>query len=348
MIRIRQILLTLGTVLLAAECGKQDTQDNGLPEDRAIRVSAQVGGTTRSSHGAGTPESLKEFDLLVDTFVGGEDPYINPSNGYSYANSKFTYDSNSGEWIPSEASSKMLWYNSTTNIRVAAMAPCRTEGSYTLGWNYGNTQLLNGVSGSLYATVKFEVQQEQSKDDYSSDLLFYYKKDVTPKDLLVDGKLPIVFQHMLSNLVITFKLGTEFNNSGVPLTDIISDVVVSGTKRTVRFKQGDEFTLALEPIGDASDVKPYNLSWTRAADKDGNGISVYECILAPQTVAADQFKLSFKVDGKDYSWTLPDEYEFTGNYIHCLNLRVGKDVVVLDGASTTKWEDVDGGTIETD
>ena len=334
--------------MLAAGCGKQGAQEEGVPEDRAIRVSAQVGGTTRSSHEAGTPESLKEFDLLVDTFVGGQDPSIYSSNGYSYANSKFCYDSESGEWVPSETASKMLWYNSTTKVRVAAMAPCRMEGSYTLGWNYANTQLLNGVSGNLHTAVTFEVQQEQLKDDYSSDLLFYYQKDVTPMDLLKDGKLPITFQHMLSNLVITFKLGTEFNNTGVPQTDIISDVVVSGTKRSVRFKQGDNFTLSLVPIGDASDVKPYNSSWTSAADKDGNCVSVYKCILAPQTVAADQFKLTFNVAGKAYNWTLPTEYVFEGNVIHYLSLRVGKDVVLLDGVSTTKWTEVDAGTIETD
>lgn len=332
--------------MLTAACGKQDARESGMPEDRAVRVTAQVGGTTRSSHGTGTPESLKEFDLLVETFVGGEDPY-GRDNGYNYNNSKFTYDSGSGEWIPSEAAAKMLWYNSTTKVRVAAMAPCREEGTYNIGWDPGVSMLLcSATQSSGYVT--FEVQPEQKRDDYSSDLLFYYKKDFTPKDLLQDGKLHIVFQHMLSNLVITFKLGTEFNVSGVSQTDIISDVVVSGTKRTVRFVKDSEDGLSITAIGDASDVKPYNASWTPAADKDGNCISGYECILAPQTVAADQFKLSFKVNGKDYSWTLPSEYKFTGNYIHYLNLRVGKDAVVLDGASATKWDNVDGGTIETD
>ena len=334
--------------MLAAGCGKQDAGENIMPEDLAIRVTTQVGGTTRSSHAIGTPESLKEFDLMVDTFVGGQDPYTYPSNGYSYANSKFTYDSGSGEWIPSDAASKMLWYNSSTEVRVAAMAPCREEGSYTLGWSYGNRQLLNGVSGSLSTAVKFSVQEEQSKDDYRSDLLFYYRKGVTPKDLLEDGKLPITFQHMLSNLVITFKLGTEFNNSGVPESNIISDVVVHNTIRNVRFKQGEDFALSLMTTGAAQDIKPYNASWTSATDKTGNCVSVYECILAPQTVAADQFKLSFKAAGRGYHWTLPSKYEFTGNYIHYLSLRVGKDAVVLDGVSTTKWESVDGGTIETD
>ena len=278
--------------------------------------------------------------------MGGAVPW-GTDNGYNYNNSKFTYDSDSKEWTPSAAASKMLWYNSTTKVRVAAMAPCRTEGSYAIGWDPRVDRLLSDASVSEYVT--FEVQAEQSRDNYDSDLLFYYKKDVTPKDLLQDGKLPIVFRHMLSNLVITFKLGTQFNDSGVPAQDIISDVVVSGTKRTVRFvKEPSEDELYISAVGDASDVKPYNASWTPAADKNGNCISVYECILAPQTVAAEQFKLSFKVDGKDYSWTLPSEYEFTGNYVHRLNLRVGKDAVALGGASAARWEDVDRGTIETD
>lgn len=347
--RLSIVCLTVPALLLvSAGCDKQVVREGGMPEDRVIRVSTEVGGTTRGHHEKGAPESLKEFDLLVDTFVGGLDPYgVGIDNGYCYANSKFTYDSESGEWIPSEAASKMLWYNSSTEVRVAAMAPCRTEGSYTLGFP-GTKQLLNGVGGTVSSAVTFEVQEEQSKDDYSSDLLFYYRKGVTPKDLLVDGKLPIVFQHMLSNLVITFKLGTEFNYSGIPQSDIISDVVVSGTKRNVKFKQGDEFTLSLETYGDASDVKPYNSSWTKASDKIGNCVSEYECILAPQTVVAGQLSLGFKVAGKSYSWTLPEEYVFEGNIIHYLTLRVGKDVVVVDGVSTEKWGEVDGGTIETD
>lgn len=344
---MRQILLMTGAVLLAAGCAKQTAPvEGGGPEDLAIRVSAQVDGMTRSSYGAGIPESLKEFDLLVETFVDGVAPW-GFDNGYNYNNSKFTYDSGSGEWTPSAAASKMLWYNSTTKVRVAAMAPCRTEGSYAIGWDPRVGRLLSDASEREYIT--FEVQAEQSRDNYDSDLLFYYKKDVTPKDLLQDGKLPIVFRHMLSSLVITFKLGTQFNDSGVPAQDIISDMVVSGTKRTVRFvKEPSEDELYISAVGDASDVKPYNASWTPAADKNGNCISVYECILAPQTVAAEQFKLSFKVDGKDYSWTLPSEYEFTGNYVHRLNLRVGKDDVALGGTSATKWEDVDRGTIVTD
>ena len=269
------------------------------------------------------------------------------NHGYNYNNSKFTYDSGAEEWTPSEAASKMLWYNSTTKVRVAAMAPCREEGTYSIGWDPRVSRLLCSDTESR-EYVTFEVQPEQKRDDYGSDLLFYYKKDVTPADLLQDGKLPVVFQHMLSNLVITFKLGTEFNVSGVPQSDIISDVVISGTKRTVRFVKDSEDNLSITAMGDASDVKSYNASWTSAADKTGNCVSVYECILAPQTVAADQFELNFKVAGRGYHWTLPSEYVFKGNYIHYLSLRVGKDAVVLDGVSTTKWDTVDGGTIETD
>ena len=52
---------------------------------------------------------------------------------------------------------------------------------------------MNGVSGSPSSAVTFEVQQEQSEDGYSSDLLFLYRNYVTSKDLLVDGKLPLSF-----------------------------------------------------------------------------------------------------------------------------------------------------------
>ena len=58
--------------LLAVGCDKQPAAgEGGGQEDLAIRVTTQVGGIARSSHGTGTPESLKEFDLMVETFVGG-------------------------------------------------------------------------------------------------------------------------------------------------------------------------------------------------------------------------------------------------------------------------------------
>ena len=107
--------------------------------------------------------------------------------------------------------------------------------------------------------------------------------------------------------------------------------------------------MRIEAEGDVSDVKPYNSSWTSAADREGNCVSEYECILAPQTVAAGQFKLSFKAAGKPYNWTLPtNNYEFESSIVHYLTLRVGRDFVKLDSFSTTKWEEVDRGTIETE
>lgn len=338
-------------LLVSSSCDKHDSvEPSNFPSDRVIRVSTEVNGNTRGYHGTGTPSSLTEFDLLVDTFVDGKDPWKDSDfdKGYCYANSKFTYDSGSGEWIPSVAASRMLWYNSSTEVRVAAISPCQEEGSYTLSWERGGKMLLNSSSYSSLWSVTFEVQAQQSKDNYGSDLLFYYKKGITPKDLLVGGKIPITFRHLLGNLEIKFLIGTEFNVSGVPTADLISDVVVSGTKRTAWFKcSWPSDDLSLDTTGDVSDIKPYNSSWTPAADVTGNCTSVYECILVPQTVAADQFKISFKVAGKPYSWTLPTDYTFESNIKHYLTLKVGKDAVIPGSFSTTEWSVVEGGTLTT-
>ena len=148
---------------------------------------------------------------------------------------------------------------------------------------------------------------------------------------------------------MTFKLGTEFNVSGVPAQDIISDVVLSGTTRDFMLKGATGYTsFTVEPGTVASDIKPYNAGWTSAADVKGNCISVYECILVPQTVASGVLKISFKAAGKNYEWTLPERRKFEGNTAYTLTLKVGKDAVIAGGFTATEWTETPGGELETE
>ena len=76
-----------------------------------------------------------------------------------------------------------------------------------------------------------------------------------------------------------------------------------------------------------------------------------EKISADFSSAAAEYRLNKQVQikqqaEKDYKDILVDGK--LPIVFHYLNLRVGKYAAVQDGVSTTKWEDVEGGTIETD
>ena len=319
---------------LAAGCSKQTVlspSEGNFPADHVIRVAPQVT-TTKGSY---TTDNLTKFDLLVEDSQS-------PASKYTYSNTVFKKGEDG--WTPSKM---LLWSKSDATVLVYAIAP--SVGLESLvsvdDINYGQ----NGVA--------LEVQAEQSKEDNSSDYLGWASGQKPVSELLgKDGKLSFAFTHLLSRFTVTFKLGTEFNVSGVPTQDIISDVVISGTVRDFRLRGVTGYTsFIVEPGTAASDIKPYNVAWNPAADKTGNCTSVYEGIIVPQTVAAGDFKVSFKLSGEPlaYAWTSETEMTFNGNTAYRLTIKVGKDAVHTGTFSAGSWEEhqwenPDDGILETE
>ncbi len=320
------------TLLWGAGCSKQqavqEPSAGNFPADHVIRVSTEVAPTTKGSY---TTDNIAEFDLMVTDVTNSK---------YSFKNTKFSKIS--GVWVPEKT---LLWGGADDVVTIYAIAPCFKDRDK---W----------VTGSFIRPrmMPFEIEAEQHEESNSSDYLGYILNEKNVKDCLTaDGKLKIQFEHMLSLVKITFKLGTEFNNKEVPQSDIISDVVISGTQRSFYPNPApnpDKFTV--QAILSASDVKPYFKKWTPAkdkngaADKTGNCTSVYECILVPQTVAAGGLKISFKADGKAYEWTNTSDLKFTQSLQHSLTLKVGKDVVIAEGFSAKEWTETEGGKLYTE
>ena len=321
------ILSVAALSVLGGACTKQAASEpaaGNFPADHVIRVAPQVS-TTKGSH---TTDNLAKFDLLVEDSN-------NPASKYTYSNTVFK-KTESG-WTSDKM---LLWSKSDATVLVYAIAP--SVGLESLvsvdDINYGGNP------------VALEVKAEQTKDDNSSDYLGWASGQKTVKKLLTaDGKLSFAFTHLLTRLTVTFKLGTEFNVSGVPAQDIISDVVVSGTARDFKLKGATGYTsFTVEPGTAASDIKPYHDSWTSATDKTGNCASVYECILVPQTVASGGLKISFKADGKAYEWISTNDLSLAGNTAYSLTLKVGKDVVIAGGFTATAWTEGEGGSLYTE
>mgnify|MGYP002517829238 CR=1 FL=1 len=315
------LLLTLmGGVGCSKQQAVQSPAEGNFPADHVIRVAPEVA-TTKGSY---TSDNLTKFDLLVED-----------SNNPKYTYSNTVFKKSESGWT---SDNLLLWSKSEAEVLVYAIAPSvGTVGS-------ASVSAINGDGASL------EVQAEQAKDDCSSDYLGWASGRKSVNELLdTDGKLSFAFTHLLTRFTVTFKLGTEFNVSGVPAQDIISDVVVSGTARDFKLKGATGYTsFTVTPGTAASDIKPYGVGWTAAENAQGNCSSVYECILVPQTVAAGGLKISFKVAGKNYEWVSAAGYTLNGNTAYTLTLKVGKDVVIAGGFTATAWTETPGGSLYTE
>lgn len=320
---------SIALLLLAVGCAKQNVQEGGFPEDHVIRVSTEVAPATKGSY---TTDNITEFDLIVTDHTKA---------AYSFNNTKFS--KSSGEWVSEKT---LLWGGAKDTVTVYAVAPCFK----TRNFKTNSFQRVPDNPDDMC-----EVEAEQSEESKKSDYLYWVgasndNKVMVEDCLAEDGKLKIQFTHLLSLVRITFKLGTEFNNGGVPQSNIISDVVISGTRRSFWISSTMYYgALAARAWTEAaaSDVKPYNLDWTSAVNKTGNCTSVYECILVPQTMADGDLKISFKAGGKAYEWVAP-ELTFSPNTTHTLTLKVGKDAVIAGGFTATEWVNEDSAILETE
>ena len=318
------LLTLLGGVGCSKQQAVQSPAEGNFPADHVIRVAPQVA-TTKGSY---TTANLTKFDLLVED-------NNNPASKYTCTNTVFK--KGEGGWTPSKM---LLWSKSDAGVLVYAIAPSVGPESLVSVDNINDENKCPSL----------EVQAEQAKDDCSSDYLGWASGQKKVSELLgTDGKLSFAFTHLLTRFTVTFKLGTEFNVSGVPAQDIISDVVVSGTARDFKLKGATGYTsFTVTPGTATSDIKPYNVGWTAASDKTGNCSSVYDCILVPQAVAKSELKISFKAAGKNYEWVSAADYTLNGNTAYTLTLKVGKDVVIAGGFTATAWTETSGGSLYTE
>lgn len=324
--------ISIALLLLAAGCSKQEAvrEQGNFPADHIIRVSTEVAPATKGSY---TTDNITELDLMVTDWT---------KSAYTYTNTRFS-KSASGEWVPEKT---LLWGGAKDIVTVYAVAPCFK----TRNFKTNSFQRVPDNPDDMC-----EVEAEQSEESKKSDYLYWVgvsndNKVMVEDCLAEDGKLKIQFTHLLSLVRITFKLGTEFNNGGVPQSNIISDVVISGTRRSfwITTMMYDGKLSAYVPVQViASDVKPYNTEWHAAAAETGNCTSVYECILVPQTMAEGDLKISFKAGGKAYEWVAP-ELTFSPNSVHTLTLKVGKDAVIAGGFTATEWVNENSTILETE
>ncbi len=311
-------MAALATAVFTSCSSEDELAQNNYPMDNVVRIMTSVDGmNTRASYGNST-DKLSSFGFCINNAN---------STTYTYDNVKVTKEGNN--WNPA---TQMLWQNSTTAVDILAYAPYQetTEDANGKVKVFGKTD---------YA---FSVKEDQSNaEDYSSDLIVYKQTGFTPGSKLNTSKaVDVTFTHLLSQLNLTIELRDQFNTNNNTVTKgFVTDVKVNGTiiSSKVNFSASP---ISVQVDGtQAAAITPETTGFTPAENATAHAVFNYSAIVIPQTVAAGNFSISFKVDGTEYIWTATDAVTFESGKKHELHLLAGKDVVQGGAISAKPWGD---------
>ena len=226
----------------------------------------------------------------------------------------------------------MFWQNSTTAVDILAYAPYQET-----------TEDANGkVKVFGKPDYAFSVKADQSDaEDYSSDLIVYKQTEFKPGSELNTSKaVDVTFTHLLSQLNLTIELRDQFNqDEEKPVTSAtVTDVKVNGTiiSSKVDFS-ASPISVQVDGTKAAAAITPETTGFTSAENATAHAVFNYSAIVIPQTVAAGNFSISFKVNGTDYIWTGTANALFESGKKYELHLLVGKDVVQGGVISAMPW-----------
>ena len=311
-------MAALATAVFASCSNDEDLAQSNYPMDNVVRIMTSVDGmNTRASYGNST-DKLKSFGFCIKNAN---------SEKYTYDNIKVSQEGSN--WIPA---TQMFWQNSTTAVDILAYAPYQetTEDAKGKVKVFGKPDYV------------FSVKADQSDaEDYSSDLIVYKQTEFKPGSELNTSKaVDVTFTHLLSQLNLTIELRDQFNqDEEKPVTSAtVTDVKVDGTfiRSKVNFA-ADPISVQIDGT-QATAITPETTEFTPAENTTNHhAVFNYSAIVIPQTVAAGNFSISFKVNGTEYIWTATEAATFKSGKKHDLHLLVGKDVVQGGVISAMPW-----------
>ena len=309
-------MAALATAVFASCSNDEDLAQSNYPMDNVVRIMTSVDGmNTRASYGNST-DKLNSFGFCINNAN---------STTYTYDNVKVTKEGSN--WNPA---TQMLWQNSTTAVDILAYAPYQetTEDANGKVKVFGKTD---------YA---FSVKEDQSNaEDYSSDLIVFKQTGFTPVSELNTSKaVEVAFTHLLSQLNLIIELRDQFNTNNNTVTKgFVTDVKVNGTiiSSKVDFS-ASPISVQVDGTQTAA-ITPETTGFTPAENATAHAVFNYSAIVIPQTVAAGNFSISFKVNNTEYIWTATDAVTFESGKKHELHLLAGKDVVQGGAISAKPW-----------
>ena len=311
-------MAALATAVFASCSNDEDLAQSNYPMDNVVRIMTSVDGmNTRASYGNST-DKLKSFGFCIKNAN---------SEKYTYDNIKVSQEGSN--WIPA---TQMFWQNSTTAVDILAYAPYQetTEDAKGKVKVFGKPDYV------------FSVKADQSDaEDYSSDLIVYKQTEFKPGSELNTSKaVDVTFTHLLSQLNLTIELRDQFNqDEEKPVTSAtVTDVKVNGTiiSSKVDFS-ASPISVQVDGTKAAAAITPETTGFTSAENATAHAVFNYSAIVIPQTVAAGNFSISFKVNGTEYIWTATEAATFKSGKKHDVHLLVGKDVVQGGVISAMPW-----------
>lgn len=311
-------MAALATAVFASCSNEDGLPQSNYPADNVVRIMTSVDGmNTRASYGNST-DKLKSFGFCIKN-----------ANSEKYTYDNIMVSQEGSNWIPA---TQMLWQNSTTPVDILAYAPFQetTEDASGKVKVFGKTD---------YA---FSVKADQSgAEDYSSDLIVYKQTGFTPGTKLnTNQAVNVAFTHLLSQLNLIIELRDQFNTNNNTVTKgFVTDVKVNGTiiSSKVDFS-ASPISVQVDGTQTAA-ITPETTGFTPAENATAHAVFNYSAIMIPQTVAAGNFSISFKVNNTEYIWTATDAVTFKFGKKHELHLLAGKDVVQGGAISAKPWGD---------
>ena len=293
-----------------------DLAHSNFPDDNIIRVTAGVNGAVTRAEPMGTVLN-SNFSLTVINKAPLDEG--ERSNKYTYGNMFFKKTGT--EWICNDI---LLWQDAETKVDVAALAPAIDNTTFRKSYDFWDEKI---------TPMEYSIIADQTTQIPENDLLYYYKSNLVPKnELNTDGKLDILFNHAFSMIDIIVTLGTEYSQQENP----INKVIVGGSKLKatidVTNSKGKGVAYASTPEETSTtgenpeaDIITTPGTFTKATTDEEKSKAAYSCILIPQTIEANKFKVTLKTSSKTYVWTSPSAITLETGHKYTLALTMGKD-----------------------
>lgn len=298
---------------------------SNFPADNIIRVTAGVNGAVTRAETLGTElNSNFKFSLTVINkapLKEGEN-----SNKYTYGNRIFEKTGTGTEWSCRDI---LLWQDAETKVDVAALAPAIDNTTFRDSYDFWDEKI---------TTMEYSITADQKTQSEANDLLYYYKSNMDPGKELKDGKLNIQFNHAFSMIDIIVTLGTEYSQQENP----IKEVIVGGSKLTatidVANSEGNVAYASTEGENPETDIITTPGTFTKKTDEE-KWKAAYSCILIPQTIEANKFKVTLKTSSKTYVWTSSEDITLETGHKYTLALTMGKDKLTAQkgNISAVSW-----------
>ena len=334
--RFKNIFFAAAAAMALTACSSDDEQQSFVsqfPEDGVMRFTTNLvdptAVTTRASiTGSDVNQNGQQFQVKI----------VNPTSAtYSYFN---TVQFDGTEWTPVN---RMLWQNDQQSITVTA--------AYKQGKAFSDYDFIVGANLTVAADQSTEAKLKQQ------DLLTMPTKTIAnpsiEETLMQNGKLVINFYHALSKLDVTLELKDEFYPANIQATDI-TDVKISGTNAGYSFQAmetaNENYGTVTATASTAADILPSQYEFTAGTAESKHSMAKYEAIVVPQTIAAGQLTVSFKIGTRSFSWTNTTAYTLEQGKQYTLPLTVGNDGVTAGSRAftVTSWENQPGDNLGTE